>query len=174
MLAATSQSASTRIKDCDSSVSASSCSNDLLLVRYYTSRIQTHKTRPLCGSIAVTIDTHKNSKIQRLSEFFLMRIGACFATFAILSYTKIIDNNWYLRHLFSYFLLGIQWVSASYETTSFVGYLPISFTNKCFACSANDVGSACISIGIQASTSNYTVCQPLANLTYFQAIFIGY
>lgn len=38
-----------------------------------------------------------------------MRIGACFATFAILSYTKIIDNNWYLSHLFSYFLLGIQW-----------------------------------------------------------------
>lgn len=68
-----------------------------------------HKIRLLCGSIAVTIATHKNSKIQRLSEFFLMRIGACFATLAILSYTKIIDNNWYLRHLFSYFLLGIQW-----------------------------------------------------------------
>lgn len=68
-----------------------------------------HKPRPLCGSIAVTIATHKNSKIQRLSEFFLMRIGACFATFAILSYTKIIDNSWYLSHLLSYFLLGIQW-----------------------------------------------------------------
>lgn len=70
--------------------------------------------------------------------------------------------------------LIIQWISASCETTSFVGYLPISFTNKCFACSANDMGSACISLGIQASTSNYTVYQPLANLTYIQAIFIGY
>nr|DAL29446.1 MAG TPA_asm: hypothetical protein [Caudoviricetes sp.] len=28
-------------------------------MRYYTSRIQTHKTRPLCGSIIVTIDTLK-------------------------------------------------------------------------------------------------------------------
>lgn len=74
-----------------------------------------HKIRLLCGSIAVTIATHKNSKIQRLSEFFLMRIGACFATLAILSYTKIIDNNWYLRHLFSYFLLGIQWGKCWYQ-----------------------------------------------------------
>lgn len=81
-----------------------------------------HKIRLLCGSIAVTIATHKNSKIQRLSEFFLMRIGACFATLAILSYTKIIDNNWYLRHLFSYFLLGIQWG----ESTSPITF-PIAF-----------------------------------------------
>lgn len=62
-----------------------------------------HKTRPLCGSIAVTIATHKNSKIQRLSEFFLMRISAYFATFAILSYTKIIDNSWHLSYLFNHF-----------------------------------------------------------------------
>ena len=78
-----------------------------------------HKIRLLCGSIAVTIATHKNSKIQRLSEFFLMRIGACFATFAILSYTKIIDNNWYLRHLFSYFLLGIQWGNNVFNLNGF-------------------------------------------------------
>lgn len=82
-----------------------------------------HKIRLLCGSIAVTIATHKNSKIQRLSEFFLMRIGACFATLAILSYTKIIDNNWYLRHLFSYFLLGIQWGYVSNRKDGDIMYL---------------------------------------------------
>lgn len=70
--------------------------------------------------------------------------------------------------------LIIQWISASYETTSSVGSLPIPFPNKCFACSANDTGDACISLGIQASTSNYTVYQSITNLTFFQAIFIGY
>lgn len=70
-------------------------------MRYYTSRTQTHKTRPLRGSIAVTIATHKNSKINVYLSFFLMWIGAHFAVFAILSYTKIIDNNGYLSHLFS-------------------------------------------------------------------------
>ena len=61
-----------------------------------------HKIRLLCCSIAVTIATHKNSKNQRLSGFYSMRIGAHFAVFAILNYTKIIDNNGYLSHLFSY------------------------------------------------------------------------
>lgn len=70
--------------------------------------------------------------------------------------------------------LIIQWISASYETTSSVGSLPITFPNKCFACSANDKGYACISLGIQASTSNYTVYQSITNRTIFQAIFIGY
>lgn len=86
-----------------------------------------HKIRLLCGSIAVTIATHKNSKIQRLSEFFLMRIGTCFATFAILSYIKIIDNNWYLSYLLSYFLLGIQWGKCNSDTIQ--GY-PISFNEE--------------------------------------------
>lgn len=70
--------------------------------------------------------------------------------------------------------LIIQWILALNETTSFVGSLPISFPNKCFACSANDVGNACVSLGIQASISNYTAYQPNANTTWFQAIFIGY
>lgn len=67
-----------------------------------------------------------------------------------------------------------QWISALDEATSSVGSLPIPFPNKCFACSANDVGDACMSLGIQASTSNYTVYQSIANLTFFKAIFIGY
>lgn len=118
-------------------------------MRYYTSRIQTHKTRPRCGSIIVTIDTHKNSKIQRLSEFFLMRIGACFATFAILSYTKIIDNSWYLRHLFSYFLLGIQWVNALASDVN-VGHdftLPLSCS--VYAYSICHQGSSPGAVGIE-------------------------
>lgn len=41
----------------------------MLLVRYYMSRTQTHKTRPLRGSIAVTIATHKNSKINVYLSF---------------------------------------------------------------------------------------------------------
>lgn len=32
-----------------------------------------------------------------------MRIGAHFATFAILNYTKIIDNSWYSSYLFNHF-----------------------------------------------------------------------
>lgn len=32
-----------------------------------------------------------------------MRISAYFATFAILSYTKIIDNSWHLSYLFNHF-----------------------------------------------------------------------
>lgn len=32
-----------------------------------------------------------------------MRLGAHFATFAILSYTKIIDNSWYSSYLFNHF-----------------------------------------------------------------------
>lgn len=108
-------------------------------MRYYTSRIQTHKTRPRCGSIIVTIDTHKNSKIQRLSEFFLMRIGACFATFAILSYTKIIDNSWYLRHLFSYFLLGIQWTVFHQADLNYT--FPISFSEAAYGAHVTHIGT---------------------------------
>lgn len=80
-----------------------------------------------------------------------MRISAYFATFAILSYTKIIDNSWYLSHLLSYFLLGIQWVYAAngdnpYRTTSF----PIAFPNGVLVCVANlcgylgDTSDACV------------------------------
>lgn len=91
-----------------------------------------------------------------------------------LGITGLMDTNGYIAFGPNLGGLIIQWISAPDETTSFVGYLPISFTNKCLACSANDVGSACIPLGVQASTSNYTVYQPSANLTYMQAIFIGY
>lgn len=78
-----------------------------------------------------------------------MRIGACFATFAILSYTKIIDNNWYLRHLFSYFLLGIQWV-LTLASDANVGHdftLPLSCT--VYAYSICHQGSSPGATGIQ-------------------------
>lgn len=76
-----------------------------------------------------------------------MRIGACFATFAILSYTKIIDNNWYLRHLFSYFLFGIQWVTLSMTNrTSFTITTPIAFS-RCWAGVVSDYGDARLSFG---------------------------
>ena len=58
-----------RIKTCGSYANASSCSNNLLLMRYYTSRIQTRKTRPLCGSITVTIDTLKIGKFASSHDF---------------------------------------------------------------------------------------------------------
>lgn len=108
-----------------------------------------HKIRLLCGSIAVTIATHKNSKIQRLSEFFLMRIGACFATLAILSYTKIIDNNWYLRHLFSYFLLGIQWVFALASDKNIGHDFNLPLSCSVYAYSICHQGSAPGATGIQ-------------------------
>nr|DAW26631.1 MAG TPA: hypothetical protein [Caudoviricetes sp.] len=41
----------------------------MLLVRYYTSRIQAHKMRPLRGSIAVTIDTLKIGKPASIDDF---------------------------------------------------------------------------------------------------------
>lgn len=41
----------------------------MLLVRYYTSRQRLHKIRLLCGSIAVTIATYKNSKINVYLSF---------------------------------------------------------------------------------------------------------
>lgn len=117
-----------------------------------------HKIRLLCGSIAVTIATHKNSKIQRLSEFFLMRIGACFATLAILSYTKIIDNNWYLRHLFSYFLLGIQWGTKNVGglPTPWKWVYPCAFTNNPIGCTLTRVtGVSCFSEITQEITTTY-------------------
>ena len=69
MPAVTLRSESTRTKTCDSSVNASNYSNDLLLMRYYTSRIQMHKIRPLRGSIAVTIDTLKIGKPASIDDF---------------------------------------------------------------------------------------------------------
>lgn len=78
-----------------------------------------------------------------------MRIGACFATFAILSYTKIIDNSWYLRHLFSYFLLGIQWVNALASDVN-VGHdftLPLSCS--VYAYSICHQGSSPGAVGIE-------------------------
>nr|DAY76057.1 MAG TPA: hypothetical protein [Caudoviricetes sp.] len=41
----------------------------MLLVRYYTSRIQAHKIRPLRGSIAVTIDTLKIGISTSIDDF---------------------------------------------------------------------------------------------------------
>ena len=122
-----------------------------------------HKIRLLCGSIAVTIATHKNSKIQRLSEFFLMRIGACFATFAILSYTKIIDNNWYLRHLFSYFLFGIQWGLLTLNNLGDVGAydycrFPIAFSNKEYSIVANHQGTDALMAYQLVTEINSTYC----------------
>ena len=53
-----------------------------------------------------------------------MRLGAHFATFAILSYTKIIDNSWYSSYLFNHFWLGIQWGANIYGWVAF----PVTFT----------------------------------------------
>lgn len=44
----------------------------VLLVRYYTSRKRLQKIRLLCGSIAVTIATHKNRHICIYRRFNLM------------------------------------------------------------------------------------------------------
>ena len=41
----------------------------MLLVRYYVNHNQLHKIQLLCGSIAVTIATHKNSKINVYLDF---------------------------------------------------------------------------------------------------------
>ena len=127
-------------------------------MRYYTSRIQMHKTRPLCGSIAVTIATHKNSKIQRLSEFFLMRISAYFATFAILSYIKIIDNSWHLSHLLSYFLLGIQWGKNTLTSNGQQFTFPLTSSSGCFVMFASDRDYGCDRLGIVPNSENTFVC----------------
>lgn len=67
-----------------------------------------------------------------------------------------------------------QWILVLTETTSLTGSLPVSFSKKCFVCTANDTGNACVSLGISASTSTYTAYQITANTTWFQAIFVGY
>lgn len=133
-----------------------------------------HKIRLLCGSIAVTIATHKNSKIQRLSEFFLMRIGACFATFAILSYTKIIDNNWYLRHLFSYFLFGIQWGTGDLNrVVSKTINLPLSVNSILFA-AAQDGGDGAFSLGTTIEDRTLRIYQSAAQNPGGVLALIGY
>lgn len=68
----------------------------------------------------------------------------------------------------------IHWILVLTETTSLTGSLPVSFSKKCFVCTANDTGNACVSLGISASTSTYTAYQITANTTWFQAIFVGY
>ena len=83
-----------------------------------------------------------------------MRIGACFATFAILSYTKIIDNNWYLRHLFSYFLLGIQWGVAVIAKP--VEKVTLPLTSTMLIGIAGDGGNGNNSVGFNTSLYIYT------------------
>lgn len=59
-----------------------------------------------------------------------MRIGAHFAVFAILNYTKIIDNSLYSSYLFNHLWLGIQWGAAPWVTSyTAQAIFPISFSN---------------------------------------------
>lgn len=112
-----------------------------------------------------------------------MRISAYFATFAILSYTKIIDNSWHLSHLLSYFLLGIQWVKSTvptgktYDDISF----PISFAQEVYQIIPADWDTASITT---AKEYAFTVIDNKVTLTgaritangaagYYKALIIG-
>lgn len=101
-----------------------------------------------------------------------MRIGACFATFAILSYTKIIDNSWYLRHLFSYFLLGIQWVKGSLTgATTKIDYYPVSFTSTCYGIFISDAFGY-LAVGAEVINNTCFKIYTTGNIGY-AAFFIG-
>lgn len=112
-----------------------------------------------------------------------MRISAYFATFAILSYTKIIDNSWHLSHLLSYFLLGIQWVKSSvpsgktYDDISF----PVAFARDVYQIIITDWDTASIT---QSRGYSFTVVDNKVTLTgamittngaagYYKALIIG-
>nr|DAK86477.1 MAG TPA: hypothetical protein [Caudoviricetes sp.] len=60
------------------------------------------------------------------------------------------------------------------ESKLITGTLPVSFSNKCLVCTANDTGDGCVSLGVSALTSTYTIYQAFINRTAAQAIFVGY
>ena len=86
----------------------------------------------------------------------------------------LIDTNGYVCFGSLFGGLILQWILVESESKLITGTLPVSFSNKCLVCTANDTGEGCISLGVSALTSTYTVYQAFANLTIAQAIFVGY
>ena len=79
-----------------------------------------------------------------------------------------------LTYFSCFVTIPLQWILVESESKLITGTLPVSFSNKCLVCTANDTGEGCISLGVSALTSTYTVYQAFANLTIAQAIFVGY
>ena len=85
-----------------------------------------------------------------------------------------IDTNGYVC-LGSFFGgLIIQWVKGKFTKESSIMSFPLAFNSWCYACVANDLGQGCKILGISASSKTaYNVYQPVANDTWYGAVFLG-
>lgn len=93
-----------------------------------------------------------------------------------LGISGVIATNGYVSFGPNFGGLIIQWVYVTDLTATSQTYtLPIAFPNHFLTCSANDIGNAAISLGVNCiSASQFKLFQSNTGSTWAHTIFIGY